>query len=95
MSSSRSGLALALVLALTFGGKTPSAPATPPACSRVTHVAMLIDGQYADVTCPQGTLRVSLKPGQAAPVRGPASVARATDGWMLVDGDNAYLIVRH
>ena len=77
---------------LTLALLTPAAPtqAQPVTCARVVSATPLVGGQYAGVTCPNGGLVVTLRPGQALPATGPARV----NGGVLQSRNGAYPVVR-
>jgi hypothetical protein len=54
--------------------RAQTAQASRPECSQVVDVQSVMDGMYAIVKCPKGSLTVALPVGVGMPQRGPAKV---------------------
>ena len=79
---------LALLLALALS--------TPPSCTAVQASVPMLEGRYALVTCPQGTLTVAVPAAAPVPAVGPSLVLRApgTTTYRLLAGGVWYPIMR-
>lgn len=83
-------VALVLLFGAQLAGAAPAQlPKETPQCSRVEFVAPVMDGMYSSVTCPEGTLTVSIRAGASPPAVGRASVAtnKRTSAYTLRDKD--------
>lgn len=76
--------ALTLAIALLAQPTLPAAAAPArPACSEIVEVALILDGQYAVVQCPEMPLTVALGATQPQPRLGPARVSLRRVGRLL------------